>query len=304
MVMVALLVIVVLSYGVFGWCMRALCTLIGYHNSLLVSAMTVMALLLSWRVGTEVNGACGYDTVALVTIVVMSCAAYGWCMRALCTLICFHTSFVIMFIVTSVHALAMLLWRVRTKLTKLVSIGAAHHFKLILVAIIHCYTLVLRWLMAQLKSIHRDKKVKLVLEAVTHVLWLWMMRSKLDGIKSNVRLVVVITTTFLYVDPMPLLPVGLLVKSVDDDMRPMTMSMSSDGGVHGQTVMIRLQEGKLKHSWANSHDPSAGKLAKAIIDQILEFNKVGDPDVIPDTITVKSVINAGWRAEAILGQQS
>jgi hypothetical protein len=72
MVMVALLVIVVLSYGVFGWCMRALCTLIGYHNSLLVSAMTVMALLLSWRVGTEVNGACGYDTVALVTIVVMS----------------------------------------------------------------------------------------------------------------------------------------------------------------------------------------------------------------------------------------
>jgi hypothetical protein len=115
-----------------------------------------------------------------------------------------------MFIVTSVHALAILLWRVRTKLTKLVSIGAAHHFKLILVAIVHCYTLVLRWVMAQLKSIrHRDKKVKLVLEAVTHVLWLWMMRSKLDGIKSNVRLVVVITTTFLYMDPMPLLPVTL-----------------------------------------------------------------------------------------------
>ena len=130
--------------------------------------------------------------------------------------------------------------------------------------------------------------------AVTHVLLLWMMRSKLDDNESNMRLVVVITTTFLYVDPMPLLPVGLLVKSVDDDMRPMTMSMSSDGGVHGQTVMIRLQEGKLKHSWANSHDPSAGKLAKAIIDQILEFNKVGDPDVNPDTITVKSVINAGW----------
>jgi uncharacterized membrane protein YdfJ with MMPL/SSD domain len=109
MVMVALLVIVVLLYGVFGWCMRALCTLIGYHNSLL-SAMTVMALLLSWRVGTEVNGACGYDIVALVTIVVISCAAFGWCMRALCTLICNHTSLVTMFIVTSVHALVMLLW--------------------------------------------------------------------------------------------------------------------------------------------------------------------------------------------------
>jgi hypothetical protein len=104
---------------------------------------------------------------------------------------------------------------------------------------------------------------------------------------------------------MPLLPVGLLVQSVDDDVRPMTMLMSSDGGVHGQTVVIRLQEGKLKHSLANSHDPSAGKLAKVIIDQILEFHEVGDQDVNPDTITVKSVINAGWRAEqAILGQQS
>jgi hypothetical protein len=61
---------------------------------------------------------------------------------------------------------------VRTKLTKLVSIGA-HHFKLILVAIVHCsYTLVLWWVRAQLKSIHRDKKVRLVLEAVTDVLLL------------------------------------------------------------------------------------------------------------------------------------
>jgi hypothetical protein len=114
------------------------------------------------------------------------------------------------------------------------------------------------------------------------------------------RLVVVIVT-FLYVNPMPRLPVGLLVKSVEDYVRPMTMSMSSDGGVHGQTVMIRLQEGELKHSWANSHDPSAGKLPKAIIEQILEFHEVGDPDVNLDTITVKSVIYAGWRAEAILG---
>jgi hypothetical protein len=135
------------------------------------------------------------------------------------------------------------------------------------------------------------------------MLLLWMMRSKLDGKKSNVRLVVVITT-FLYVNPMPLLPVGLLVKSVDDDVRPMTVLMPNDGGVHGQTVMIGPQEGELKHSWANSHDPSAGKLAKAIINQILEFHKVGDPDVNPDTITFKSVINAGWRAEAILSQQS
>jgi hypothetical protein len=119
------------------------------------------------------------------------------------------------------------------------------------------------------------------------------MRSKLDGNESNVRLVVVIVT-FLYVDPMPLLPVGLLAKSVDDDLRPMTMLLSSDGGVHGQTVMIQPQEGKLKHSWANSHDPSAGKLAKAIINQILELHEVGDPDVNLDTITVKSVINAGW----------
>jgi hypothetical protein len=92
--------------------------------------------------------------------------------------------------------------------------------------------LVLQWVRAQLKSIHRDGKVRLVLEAVTHMLLLWTVRSKLDGNERNVRLVVVITT-FLYVDPIPLLPVGLLFKSVDDDVRPMSMSMSSDGGVHG-----------------------------------------------------------------------
>jgi hypothetical protein len=176
MVMIALLVIVVLSYGVFGWCMRALCTVIGYHTSLLSAMMVMGALLLSRRVRTEVNGACGYDTVALVTIGVVSCAVFGWCMRALCTLLCYHTSLVTVFIVTSVHALVMLLWRMRTKLTKLVSIGA-HHFNLFLVAIIHCYALVLWWVRAQLKSIHRDKKVRLVVEAVTHVLLLWMIRS-------------------------------------------------------------------------------------------------------------------------------
>ena len=44
-----------LSYGVSGWCMRALRILIGYHTSLL-SSMTVMALF-SWkRVGMAISG--------------------------------------------------------------------------------------------------------------------------------------------------------------------------------------------------------------------------------------------------------
>jgi hypothetical protein len=124
----------------------------------------------------------------------------------------------------------LLWWRVGTKLTKLVSI-ATQHFKLILVPIVCCYTSILRWGRAQLKFIHRDGKAGLVLEAVSHMLLLWAVRSKHSGIKMDVRLVVVITTFLYYVDLMPLLPVGLVVKYVDDNVGPMAMSMSSDGGV-------------------------------------------------------------------------
>jgi hypothetical protein len=46
------MVIVVLLYGVFGWCMRALPTLISYHTSLL-SALMVMLLLLCWPEGLD-----------------------------------------------------------------------------------------------------------------------------------------------------------------------------------------------------------------------------------------------------------
>jgi hypothetical protein len=48
----------------------------------------------------------------------------------------------------------------------------------------------------------------------THVLLLWTVRSKRYGNEMDVRLVVVISTFLYYVDLMPLLPVGLVVKSV------------------------------------------------------------------------------------------
>jgi hypothetical protein len=35
--------------------------------------------------------------------------------------------------------------------------------------------------------------------------------------------------------------------------------------MHGPTVVIRQQEGEPKQSWANSRDPSAEKLAEAIL---------------------------------------
>jgi hypothetical protein len=76
-----------------------------------------------------------------MVIVVHSYGVFGWCMRALRTLFSYHISLLsaltVMFIVVSVHALLMLLFRVRTKLTKLVSV-TVHHFKLNSVAIIHC----------------------------------------------------------------------------------------------------------------------------------------------------------------------
>jgi hypothetical protein len=46
------------------------------------------------------------------------------------------------------------------------------------------------------------------------------------------------------------------------------------------------QEGEPKQSWASSRDPSAGKQAKAIINQILEFHEASDPNANPDTITL------------------
>jgi hypothetical protein len=83
--------------------------------------------------------------------------------------------------------------------------------------------------------------------------------------------------------------------------------------MHGQAVMIHQQEGKPKQPWANRHDPSAGKWAEAILNQMLEFHKAGDSDVKPVTISFNSVINTSWasshdpsagrQVEAILGQQ-
>jgi len=40
-----------------------------------------------------------------------------------------------------------------------------------------------------------------------------------------------------------------------------------------------MQDGEPKQSWANSRDLSAEKLAQAIVDQMLAFHEVGDPDV-------------------------
>jgi hypothetical protein len=74
-----------LWYGVCGWCMRALRTLIGYHTSLL-SAIMVMALFLWRRVGTMMSVAivCCYS--------VLSYGVFGWCMTALQIVIGYHTS--------------------------------------------------------------------------------------------------------------------------------------------------------------------------------------------------------------------
>jgi len=89
--------------GEFGWCMRALHTLIGYHTSL-VKTITVIQTH-----QTEVDADMDVDTdsdeqeqehgagickiVVLVTIVVMWCGLFGWCMRASSTFIVYHASF-------------------------------------------------------------------------------------------------------------------------------------------------------------------------------------------------------------------
>jgi hypothetical protein len=45
-------------------------------------------------------------------------------------------------------------------------------------------------------------------------------------------------------------------------------------------------------AWANSRDPSAGRRAKAILNQMLELHEAGNADAKPDTTTFNSVINA------------
>jgi hypothetical protein len=76
--------------------------------------------------------------------------------------------------------------------------------------------------------------------------------------------------------------------------------------------MLGQQEGKPKQSWVNSHDLSAGKQAKTVLDRMLDFHEAGDPNVNPDTISLSSVINAwangrdssaGRQPEAIFGKQ-
>jgi hypothetical protein len=148
-------------------------------------------------------------------------------MRALCILIGYHTS-----LLSAITVMAILFWlRIGTKLTKHISI-AIQHFKLISVPIIHCYTWILWWGRVELKLfICRDGKGRIDLEAATLVLLLWAVRLKCYRNKMDVRLVVLMVTLLYYVDLMSLLPVGLVVKSVDDNVGPMAMSMSGDGGV-------------------------------------------------------------------------
>jgi hypothetical protein len=112
---------------VFGWCMRALHTLIGYHVGLCkmfcdscksdvdidtdsdvqdrqqehvagICKAAVEHALRSWMVqAAEVGAACCYDFVALVVTVVVSCEVFGWCMRASHTLIGYYVGLPKMF---------------------------------------------------------------------------------------------------------------------------------------------------------------------------------------------------------------
>jgi hypothetical protein len=99
-----------------------------------------------------------------------------------------------MFIVTIVHALVMLLWRVRSnKVDK-----ACLHWRPPLQThsagncpLLHFGSPVGEGIV----GIHsQGQERQTCSEAVTHVLLLWTMRSKLDGNESDVRLVVVIAT--------------------------------------------------------------------------------------------------------------
>jgi hypothetical protein len=104
----------VLSFGVFGWCMRALHILIGYHTSLL-SAMMVMALFLWRRVGMMIS-------VAIVRCyIVLSYGVFGRCMRALRILIGYLASLL------SAMTVMSFLWLRRVRM-------------MISVAIVCCYT--------------------------------------------------------------------------------------------------------------------------------------------------------------------
>jgi hypothetical protein len=101
----------VLSYGVFGWCMRALHILIGYHTSLSY-AKTVMALFLLWSVGPMMLVAiiCCYN--------VMSFGVFGWCMRALRILIGYHTS-----LLSAITVMVLLSRRVRMTISVAIVFG-------------------------------------------------------------------------------------------------------------------------------------------------------------------------------------
>jgi hypothetical protein len=72
----------------------------------------------------------------------------------------------------------------------------------------------------------------------------------------------------------------------DLDVNPITITFNSQFNSWPNSHDLSQQEGKTKQSWASSHDPSVGKQAEPILDQILEFHKVGDPNVNPDTITL------------------
>ena len=80
--LVALLVTVVtvvVSCGVFGWCMRASRILICYHASLLKMFCNCRKFYDSRKSTTVACSAC-------------LCGEFGWCMRALHTLIGYHAS--------------------------------------------------------------------------------------------------------------------------------------------------------------------------------------------------------------------
>jgi len=85
---VALVAVVVVWCGVFGWCMRASRTLIGYHASFL-KTMTIMGTYAdtdSDELEQEQEHAAGKcytcKIVPLVAVIIVWCGVVGWCIRA------------------------------------------------------------------------------------------------------------------------------------------------------------------------------------------------------------------------------
>ena len=95
---VVLVTIVVMWCGLFGWCMRASRTLIGYHASFLKTLMVIQSNQTKADVDSNEQEQEHRSTQLAIALLLtgghffMCCGLFGLCMRALQTLIGYHTS--------------------------------------------------------------------------------------------------------------------------------------------------------------------------------------------------------------------